>query len=111
MTSAISAASAATAPAVMSGASTRMPPQQKMTSLFQKIDTNGSGSITKDQLQQAFSTMNPPAPFANAGVDAVFSKLAPQGTGSVSQSDFVNGMKNLMVSLRADTQSLSTLGG
>jgi hypothetical protein len=30
----------------MSGASAGMPPQQKMSGLFDKIDANGSGSIT-----------------------------------------------------------------
>jgi Ca2+-binding EF-hand superfamily protein len=32
----------------------RMPPKQKMTDLFNRIDTNGSGTISKGQLQQAF---------------------------------------------------------
>ena len=96
---------------VTSGASARMPPQQKMTNLYQQIDTNGNGSITKGQLEQAFGALNPPAAFKNAGVDAVFSQLDPNRTGSVSQADFVSGMKNLMVSLRSSAQSLDSLGG
>lgn len=98
------------APIVMSGASRSISPQQKMTNLYQGIDTSGTGSITKDQLSEAFQTMNPPAVFQKAGVDAVFSQLDPNGTGTVSQSDFVSGMKSLMVSLRASANSLNSLG-
>jgi Ca2+-binding EF-hand superfamily protein len=107
----ISGISGGTPPAVVSGASARMPPQQKMTNLYQQIDTSGAGSITKSQLEQAFNTLNPPAPFKNAGVDAVYRQLDPNGTGSVSKADFISGMKTLMVSLRSSTDSLNSLGG
>jgi hypothetical protein len=33
-----------------------VPPQQKMSTLFDSIDTSGSGSITQAQFQQAFQT-------------------------------------------------------
>lgn len=84
----------------MSGASWRMPPQQKMSNLFDNIDTDKSGSITKSELAGAFKTQNPPKVFQNAGVDSVWSTLDPNNTGSVSKADFVSGMKSLMVSLR-----------
>src|ERR1700731_153108 len=86
----------------VSGASSGAPPQQKMSSLFDSIDTSGSGSITQSQFEQAFQTKNPPAVFQNQGADAIFSALDPSGTGSVSQQDFVSGMSKLMASLRAD---------
>ena len=91
----------APSPIMMSGASPAAPPQQKMTSLYNRIDTSGAGSITKSQLEVAFQTLKPPAVFQRAGVDAVYSQLDPTGRGSVSKDDFIQGMKGLMVSLRA----------
>jgi Ca2+-binding EF-hand superfamily protein len=91
----------APAPMMMSGASPMAPPQQKMSSLYDKIDTAGAGSITKSQLEVAFQTLKPPAVFQRAGVDSIFGHLDPTRKGSVSKDDFVQGMKNLMVSLRA----------
>jgi hypothetical protein len=44
-----------------------MPPQQKMMSLYNKIDTTGSGSITEQQLNQGFQTLNPPPVFQQQG--------------------------------------------
>lgn len=93
------------------GASISHSPQQKMTNLYNSIDTAGSGSISKNQLSTAFATMNPPTVFKNAGVDAVFSQLDPSGTGNVSKSNFIDGMKSLMVSLRASTDELNSIGG
>jgi hypothetical protein len=86
----------------VSGASSSGPPQQKMSSLFDSIDTSGSGSITQSQFDQAFATKNPPAVFQKPGADAIFKSLDPNGTGSVSKQDFVSGMSKLMASLRAD---------
>jgi len=128
MSSAIAGlAGAAATSQVWSGASMRMPPAQKMANLFDKIDTAGSGSISKAQFEQAFQTMNPPAGVKALGADAVFAKLDPNGTGSVSKQDFVTGMTALMSQLRqhhhanaqgasspqtlaASTQSLNSLG-
>ena len=50
----------------MSGASAGMPPQQKMSSLFDSI-AGGSSSITQQQFAQAFQTMDPPAVFQQQG--------------------------------------------
>jgi len=86
----------------MSGASAGMPPQQKMSNLFDKIDSSGSGSISQAQFDQAFQTLNPPGAFQQQGSDAIFAALDPNGTGSVSKQDFVSGMSSLMASLRAD---------
>src|SRR5579863_4356396 len=85
----------------MAGASAGMPPQQKMSSLFDSI-AGGSSSITQQQFAQAFQTMDPPAVFQQQGPSATFAKLDPNGTGSVSKQDFVSGMSQLMVSLRAE---------
>ena len=91
----------------ISGASSSGPPQQKMSDLFDSIDTAGTGSITQAQFDQAFQTKNPPAVFQQQGADATFAALDPNGTGSVSRQDFVSGMSKLMVSLRADNSGSS----
>src|ERR1700693_3703247 len=92
----------------VSGASTGAPPQQKMSNLFDAIDTSGSGSITQAQFEQAFQTQNPPAVFQNQGAQAIFASLDPTGSGSVSKRDFVSTMSGLMASLRADNSGQST---
>jgi hypothetical protein len=89
-------------PHIVSGASGNMPPNQKMSSLFNSIDASGAGSINQSQFDQAFQTLNPPGVFKAQGANAIWSSLDPSGTGSVSQQDFVNTMKGLMVQLRAD---------
>jgi hypothetical protein len=103
----ISGVSAAGGLHSVSGASSSGPPQQKMSSLFDSIDTSGSGSITQAQFDQAFQSKNPPAVFQKQGADALFASLDPNGTGSVSKQDFVAGMSKLMASLRADTAGQS----
>src|SRR5271168_2476421 len=94
----------------MSGASAGMPPQQKMTSLYNQIDNSGSGSITQQQFNQAFQTLNPPPVFQKQGANAIFAALDPNGTGSVSKQDFVSGMSGLMVSLRSEGAPSETAG-
>jgi hypothetical protein len=103
----ISGVSAAGGMHAVSGASSSGPPQQKMTDLFNSIDTSGSGSITQAQFDQAFQSKNPPSVFQKQGADAIFASLDPNGTGSVSKQDFVAGMSKLMASLRADNAGQS----
>jgi Ca2+-binding EF-hand superfamily protein len=91
----------------VSGASSGVPPQQKMSSLFDSIDTSGSGSITQSKFEQAFQTKNPPAVFQKQGADAIFASLDPTRSGSVSKQDFVSTMSGLMASLRADGSAQS----
>jgi hypothetical protein len=86
----------------VSGASSGAPPQQKMSNLFDSIDTSSSGSITQSQFEQAFQTKNPPAVFQKQGADAIFASLDPTGSGSVSKQNFVSTMSGLMASLRAE---------
>jgi hypothetical protein len=95
------------APQVTSGASMRAPPAQKMSNLFNKIDTAGTGSITRSQFFQAFQTMRTPASFKAAGASAVFAALDPTGSGSVAKQAFVQGMTNLMTQFRAAGSSNS----
>jgi hypothetical protein len=87
---------------ISSGASARMPASQKMSGLFDQIDSSGSGSITQSQFDQAFQTQNPPKDFQSAGANAVWSQLDPNNTGSVSKPDFVSGMTAIMRQLRTD---------
>jgi hypothetical protein len=107
MSFAISGMGSVGAAGMISGASPSMAPQQKMTTLYNKIDTGVTGSITQSQFNQAFQTQNPPAAFKSAGANAVWNALDPKGTGQVSRQDFVNGMKSLMVELRQGTGSTS----
>jgi Ca2+-binding EF-hand superfamily protein len=97
----------ATMPTYMSGASSKIPPQQKMANLFQRIDTNNSGSITRAQFTNFFQNANKPVAFQNMGADAIFSKISQNGANSngangnsVSQQDFVKGMTNLIEQMR-----------
>lgn len=125
MSMAISGTGASSAPQAMTGASMRMPPSQKMSNLFDQIDTSGSGTITKQQFEQAFQSMNPSKGFQKMGADAIWAKLDPNGTGSVSKQDFVSGMTSMMhhhhhgqegaqsaaQTVGSSTSSLSSLGG
>lgn len=109
-------------PQIVSGASMRMPPPQKMNNLFQQIDTANTGNINKSQFSQAFQTLNPPQGFQQLGSDAIWAKLDANGSGSVNKQDFVSTMTALMAQLRqhhseaaaqtaaASTNVLSTLG-
>jgi hypothetical protein len=110
MISGISGAGTAGTVDAMSGASTGAPPQQKMSSLFDQIAGSGSNSITQLQFDQAFQDFNPPAVFQQQGSSAIFAALDPNGTGSVSKQDFVSGMSQLMVSLRAEGGSSGASG-
>lgn len=84
----------------VSGASTGAPPQQKMSNLFDSIDTSGSSSITQSQFEPA--SKQPLAVSQNQGAQAIFASLDPSGTGSVSKQDFVSTMSGLMAWFRAD---------
>ena len=100
MSTAIAAAAVSTAGEVWSGASPAASPTQKMSNLFGQIDTAGSGTITQDQFNQAFQTLNPPASFQAAGAASVWSQVDPKSTGSVSQQSFVSGMTTVASQLK-----------
>jgi len=101
MTSAISGMTGVFRPQVVSGASMRQPPAQRMANLFDAIDTNGSGSISKAQFEQAFQTMNPPKGLQAMGADAIWGQLDPNSSGSVSKQDFVSTMTNVLAQMHA----------
>ena len=82
-------------PQAMAGASRHMTMAQKMSDLFDKIDTGQTGSISKNEFESAFQSMKMPGRFKALGADAIFAKLDPNGTGSVSKEDFIAGMKSM----------------
>ena len=88
-----------------------MSPATKMSNLFDSIDTTSSGTISKSQFEKAFASKNPPASFKAAGADAVWSKLDPNGTGSVSKQDFISGMTTMMKQMRGQHQQSSSSAG
>ncbi len=95
-TSGISNMRAASNPKVVTGKGEQVSPQQKINTLFQQIDSFGTGRITKTQFEQAFNKLSLPASIKSIGKDAAFSKLDPSGTGIVSKQDFIRGMQVLM---------------
>ena len=58
--------------------------QQYQQDLFSQIDSNGSGSITQTQLEQAVTA----AGGTTQGADALYAQLDPNNTGSVSEQQF-----------------------
>ena len=105
MVSGISGVGGSWAPHAMSGASMRAPPAQKMTNLFNQIDTGKTGSISKSQFLNAFQTMKPTAGFKAMGANAVWTALDSGNNGSVSKQSFVQGMTGLMSQLRGAVSS------
>jgi hypothetical protein len=88
-------------------ASASASPNQKISNLFQQIDSSGTGRITKAQFEQAFNKLNLPESVKGIGQDAAFSKLDPNGAGVVTKQEFIRGMESLMASrshqVRKDT--------
>jgi hypothetical protein len=100
----VSAVSTLSAPAsvqTMTGASPAWPARQKMTALYNQIDTQSTGSISAAQFHAAFAEGNPPAGFRHMGATAVLAKLDPRSTGTVSRADFIDTMSALSASVRA----------
>ncbi len=95
-------------PQAKPAASKPISPQQKLSNLFQQIDTAGTGRISKAQFEQAFTKINPPPAVKAIGVEAAFSKLDPSGTGSVSKQDFIKGMESLMAQAQAKAGAAKT---
>jgi Ca2+-binding EF-hand superfamily protein len=89
----------------ISGASKRMPPAQKMSNLFDKIDASGSGAITRSQFSRVFQALNPPVAIKKLGADTVFSSLDSSNSGSVTKQNFVSGMAKVVAGIRAKAAS------
>src|SRR5664279_5802759 len=100
MSMSVSALAASNGPQMMSGASMRMPASQKMSNLFDQIDSSGSGTITQAQFNQAFQTSNPPKDFKAQGASAIWSQLDPTNSGSANKQDFITAMTSMMKQMR-----------
>lgn len=101
MSMTISGAYGAYAPQAMSGASATMPQRAKMTSLYNQIDSNGTGSITQSQFNQAYNSMNVPSYAKAAGAGAIWQSLDPSNSGSVTKQNFIQNMTQLMTQLKS----------
>ncbi len=64
-------------------------PTQIAQNMFSQIDSNGDGSITQSELEQAVTA----AGGSTAGADALYAKLDPNGTGSVSEQQFIGALQ------------------
>jgi Ca2+-binding EF-hand superfamily protein len=103
MTNAISGMGGASAYAgvqTMTGPSAMAPTREKMTRLYNQIDTSGAGSISQSQFSSAFQSLAKPASFQALGASAVFSQLGGAAGGNVSRSEFINGMSALSARLK-----------
>jgi Ca2+-binding EF-hand superfamily protein len=67
------------------------PGGQFAQSLFNSIDTGGTGSITKSQLEQAVTA----AGGTTQGADALYALLDPNNTGSVNEQQFAQVLNQL----------------
>jgi len=64
-------------------------PTQIAQNMFSQTDTNGDGAITQSELEQAVGA----AGGGKAGADALFAKLDPNGTGNVSNQQFMDTLQ------------------
>jgi Ca2+-binding EF-hand superfamily protein len=70
------------------GASSTPPGGQLAQSLFAQIDSNGDGTISKSELEQAVTK----AGGSKEAADALYAKLDPNGTSSVSEQQFAQSL-------------------
>ncbi|HEY4406680.1 MAG TPA: EF-hand domain-containing protein [Xanthobacteraceae bacterium] len=68
------------------------PGAQLAQSLFAQIDSNGDGSISQAELEQAVTN----AGGTKEAADALYAKLDPQNTGSVSEDQLAQGLSQAM---------------
>ena len=80
-------------------------PTQIAQNIFSSIDTNGDGSITQTELEQAVTA----AGGTTAGADALYAQLDPNNTGSVSQQQFVSTLQPPTPSGNTATDALLAL--
>ena len=74
------------------GPSNGGPSGQLAQSLFSQIDSNGTGSITKSELEQAVTS----AGGTTQAADALYAQLDPNNTGSVSEQQFAQTLSQVM---------------
>lgn len=101
MNSPVSSIARGNMPQVVSGASRSMASSQMLSQLFQRIDANNTGSITKGQFQSAFQDLMMPPRLKSLGADTLFNNMDANGAGSVSKQEFVSGMRSALTQLRA----------
>jgi Ca2+-binding EF-hand superfamily protein len=65
-------------------------PTQIAQNIFSQIDSNGDGTITQSELEQAVTAAGGSS---KAGADALYAKLDPNGTGSVSEQQFISALQ------------------
>ena len=97
----------ASTPQTVSRASKRGSKSHGLADLFKSMDANGSGSISKSQLQSALPNLKLPSSVKSLGADAIFSKLDPNKTGSVSKQDFVSGLRKILADLQVQASNPS----
>jgi Ca2+-binding EF-hand superfamily protein len=64
-------------------------PLQIAQNIFSQIDSNGDGAITQSELEQAVTA----AGGSTSGADALYAKLDPNNTGSVSAQQFIDTLQ------------------
>lgn len=74
------------------GSATAGPGGGLAQSLFSQIDTNGTGSITQTELEQAVTA----AGGTTQAADALYAQLDPNNTGSVSEQQFAQGLSQIL---------------
>jgi Ca2+-binding EF-hand superfamily protein len=84
------------------GATSAQPGGQLAQNLFSQIDSNGDGSISKTELEQAVTK----AGGTKAAADALYAKLDPNGTGSVSEQQFAQVLSQAGLSQAGLFQSM-----
>lgn len=88
---------------------------QLAQNLFNRIDSEGTGSITKSELENAVTAAGGTA----ASADALYADLDPNGTGSVNESQFAGTVQSLLdpqmgaslISAQEDAQNGASGGG
>ncbi|MBF0274535.1 MAG: EF-hand domain-containing protein [Nitrospinae bacterium] len=105
MSSMISGLGSTYASQIMSGASGRQTQTQGLEQLFNQMDGNKSGSITREEFSTSFAQKNPSAGLKAMGPNEIFNQLDPNRTGTVSKEHFVSGMKKILASLRVNPVS------
>jgi len=77
-------------------------PYSIQQSLFNEIDTSGSGSITKSELEQAVTS----AGGTTTAADALYADLDPNNTGSVTEQQFERNLPTLPFSDQMGAQMI-----
>ena len=75
----------------------------KDTEMFSKIDTNGDGTVSSDEL----ATFKAQGPEGGPTTEEMLSQLDTDGSGDVSQSEFTSGMEQMRQNRRTEEESSS----